>query len=78
MTDYTPTTEDMREYYQGTWFYAPHTNSEEEKNEEFDRFLEDIIQKAKAQGWDECGEKLYGNLLYPETETYLRNPYRGD
>lgn len=46
---YTPKVEDMREYYRDTWFYAPHTNSEKEKDGEFDRFIAQYSAEVTAK-----------------------------
>jgi len=49
ISDYTPSIQDMRETYEETWFYAPHTNSVKEKNAEFDRFLELVFQVERER-----------------------------
>ena len=49
ISDFTPDIEWMRGSYQETWFYAPHTNSTQEKNAEFDRFLELVKQEERER-----------------------------
>lgn len=49
ISDFTPTIQDMRETYEETWHYAPHTNSAKEKNAEFDRFLELVYQVERER-----------------------------
>ena len=49
ISDFTPTIQDMRETYEETHFYAPHTNSVKEKNAEFDRFLELVYQVERER-----------------------------
>jgi len=49
VSDYTPSIQDMRETYEETHFYAPHTNSVKEKNAEFDRFLELVYQVERER-----------------------------
>lgn len=49
ISDYTPSVEGMRETYRETWFYAPHTNKEKEKDAEFDRFLELVYQVERER-----------------------------
>jgi hypothetical protein len=48
VSDYIPSVEDMRETYRETYFYRPHTNSEKEKDAEFDRFLE-LVKEAERE-----------------------------
>jgi len=49
VSDHTPSIQDMRETYEETWFYAPHTNSVKEKNAEFDRFIELVYQVERER-----------------------------
>jgi hypothetical protein len=49
VSDYTPNIDAMRSTYKETWFYAPHTNSEKEKNAEFDRFLELVKLEERSR-----------------------------
>lgn len=49
VSDYTPSIQAMRETYEETHFYAPHTNSVKEKNAEFDRFLELVYQVERER-----------------------------
>jgi hypothetical protein len=49
ISDYTPSIEGMRGTYRETWFYAPHTNKEKEKDAEFDRFLELVYQVERER-----------------------------
>ena len=65
MSDYTPTTEDMRGYYRETWFHAPHTNDIEEKDEEFDRWLEQFRKTDRLKE----RERIIA-LLESESEIY--------
>lgn len=62
---YTPTTDEVRA--QWGYNYPDYDNTPEE----FDRWLAQV----KAEVWDECGQDIHGDH-YPDTETYLRNPYR--
>lgn len=73
MSDYTPTTEEVRGYIarvQGTGGSLAHAQAEA-IGLWFDRWLAQV----KAEVWDECGQDIHGDH-YPDTETYLRNPYR--
>lgn len=49
VSDFTPSIQDMRETYEETHFYAPHTNSVKEKNAEFDRFLELVYRVERGR-----------------------------
>jgi hypothetical protein len=49
VSDYTPSVEDMRGHYEDTWFGAPHTNSKQEKDEEFDRFIALVKADERAR-----------------------------
>ncbi len=58
MSDYTPTTEEVRDRY--NTFDNPKTEAE------FDRWLSEVIRKAKEEAWDEGWV----------SETFVWNPYR--
>lgn len=62
MTDYTPTTEDIK------YAYA-HWKGQEP---EFDRWLAEVIREAKWVGWEEGWDAR----VFAETVTPTENPYR--
>lgn len=78
MTKYTPTTEEVRgdyAHFQVPGGTDPVTGEFAEGLAEFDRWLTEYTRAKQAEAWDECGKDIHGNH-YPDTETYLRNPYR--
>lgn len=70
MTEYTPSEQEVRDaHVRG----AGGTAGNVERRERFDRWL----ALVKADAWDECGRILMGEG-YEDSETWLRNPYRGE
>ena len=63
MSDYTPTTEQVRTVY-GRAF--------DNRKEEFDRWLAEVIREAKWVGWEEGWDAR----VNAETITPTENPYR--
>ena len=64
MIDYTPTTEEVR------LDYAPAKTFPADAEEQFDRWLAEVIRKAKEEAWDEG---------YVSSDDYFGdhdNPYR--
>lgn len=68
MTEYAPTTDEVRNGYSGYW----HAISVVGKNarEEFDACLAEVIREAKADAWDE------GKVAYDFFPNFSVNPYR--
>lgn len=75
MSEHTPTTENIRQTFAYVRAGLDHDDGYpfvmEFHVEAFDRWLAQV----KAEVWDECGQDIHGDH-YPDTETYLRNPYR--
>lgn len=70
MTEYTPTTEQVRKYWLDKW--APSANLDAQ----FDRWLNEIRAKAWTEGFDKGfyrGQILYGD--YDASEAGIENPY---
>lgn len=73
MTGYTPTTEDVRgDYIAHSATYAGKPSSE--SGAEFDRWLADVIRKAKEQAWEE-GITASGINLDWQLHLLDHNPY---
>ena len=73
MSDYTPTTEQVREQYSRE--QPPHIGTVSEKRAEFDRWLDAV----KAEAWDEgfdAGERDAFHLDTHPDHTCTPNPYR--
>ena len=68
MSDYTPTTEEMRAAYV-TWNSFP---VKEQTRAEFDRWLAEVVREAKWVGWEEGWDAR----VFAETVTPTENPYR--
>ena len=65
MTDYTPTTEEVRRSWARPYW-------EPGRNVEFDRWLAEVIREAKWVGWEEGWDAR----VFAETVTPTENPYR--
>ena len=70
MSDYTPTTEEIRAAYEGQLIKIGENRfeliDEGLAKAEFDRWLAEVIRKAKEEAWDEGWV----------SETFVWNPYR--
>lgn len=64
MTDYVPTTEQVRERY----ILPAHRINHEERGEEFDCWHAEEIQKAKAEALRECADTLAAVPDYAPSE----------
>jgi len=58
MTDYTPTTEEIRGHWEEMWSYDHSENGKEQRNAQFDRWLESV----KAEAVREVEEQFDFNL----------------
>lgn len=77
MSDYVPTTEQVRERY----ILPAHRINHEERGEEFDRWLAAEIAAAEKRGWDECVNEAGDLGLIHDIgvrEMLARNPHRAD
>jgi hypothetical protein len=73
MSDYTPTTEEVRNQYSGfSTSNSNHTGQVYINLAEFDRWLAELICMAKADGFDEGWDAR----VNAETITPTENPYR--
>jgi hypothetical protein len=70
MSDYTPTTEEMRKAYArypGDWIRA-----NREARKQFDRWLAEV----KAQAWEEGNKQAHQDIDGEWPTSYTSNPYR--
>lgn len=78
VSDYTPSIQDMRETYEETQFYAPHTNSVKEKNAEFDRFLELVYQVEQERIIKLLEDEGERNYISQEMYDYVVSIIKGE
>ena len=71
MSDYTPTTEEVREGYSAEYEGCNCENCHYDRIR-FDRWFAEVIRKAKADGFDEGWDAR----VNAETITPTENPYR--
>ena len=72
MTDYTPTTEEVREAYVIDDECVFMTSKAQWTAEEFDRWLADV----KAQAWEEGNKQAHQDIDGEWPTSYTPNPYR--
>jgi hypothetical protein len=71
MSDYTPTTEEVRNGYVAAES-EPNPYVSEDERAEFDRWLAEVVREAKWVGWEEGWDAR----VFAETVTPTENPYR--
>ena len=70
MSDYTPTTEEVRARYNADEFGE--SAGLNDPCPEFDRWLAEVVREAKWVGWEEGWDAR----VFAETVTPTENPYR--
>lgn len=74
MSEYTPTTKEVRAFYVAG--IPPHRASVSAGNAEFDRWLQSVKSEAKAEGWDEGQIAGRNNEHHTNWSQPISNPYR--